>query len=85
MKRAHQNVVPEELLLDISLAGTKPGVLSSSSYISASSLEAFLKKIFLKSHHKPSYLQLQYNELLEVCETVFESLIVTVEIAACIC
>jgi len=57
----------------IYLAGTKPGVFSlvpdfSSSYIPASSLEVFL--IFLNFLHKPSYFQLQYNEL---CETVFES------------
>ena len=77
----------EELLLlfqDMSIAGTKPGVLSlvpefSSNYVPKSSLEVF--PTFLKSLHKPSYLDLQYNELLEVYETVFESLTVKVEMA----
>ena len=51
----------------------------SSNYVPKSSLEVF--PAFLKSLHKSSYLDLKYNELLEVCETVFESLTVTVEMA----
>jgi len=73
-----------QLFQELSVSGTKPGVLSlvqgfSTKYIPKSSFED--SPIFLKSLHKPSYLQLEYNKLLEVCETVCESLTVTNEMA----
>jgi len=64
-----------QLFQELSISGNKPDVLSLSD--KDTSLEVF--PTVLKSLHKPFYLQLQYNELLEVCETVFKSLTVIAE------
>ena len=57
----------------LNLAGTKPAILSlippySDEYVPKSSGDILPKP--LKSLHQPSYLQLEYNELLNICETV---------------
>ena len=66
----------------LSLAVTKPAILSlippySDKYVPKSSGDILPKP--LKSLQQPSYLHLQYNELLNVCETV--SIQVTDEMA----
>ena len=66
----------------LNLAGTKPAILSlippySDEYVPKSSGDILPKP--LKSLHQPSYLQLEYNELLNICETV--SIQVTDEMA----
>ena len=62
-----------ELFNNISLADTKPSVLSlvepySDSYVPKSAQKTF--PMPLKSLHNPSYIQLKYHELLKVCESV---------------
>ena len=73
------------LFQNLSIAGTKPGVLSlvpefSDSYVPKSCKENF--PTVLRSLQDSSYMQLRYDQLLEVCESVFESLVVTDGMAA---
>ena len=62
-----------QLFNNMSLAGTKPSVLSlvdpySDHYIPKSSQTTFPKP--LRSCHDPSHIHLKYNELMEVCEAI---------------
>ena len=75
----------ELLFENLSVAGTKPGVLSlvptySDNYVPKSSRGCF--PVVLKSLQEPSYIRMKYDELLEACESVFTSLTVTDEMAA---
>ena len=72
------------LLENLSIAGTKPGVMSlvptfSDNYIPKASKGCF--PIVLRSLQKPSHIRMKYDELLEACESVFMSLTVTDEMA----
>jgi len=62
-----------QLFHAMSLAGSQPAVLSnidpySDNYVTKSSQSVFPKP--LKSPHDMSYMQLEYHELLEVCDSV---------------
>ena len=72
------------LFENLSIAGTKPGVMSlvqtfSDNYIPRASKGCF--PIVLKSLQEPSHIRMKYDELLEACESVFMSLTVTDEMA----
>ena len=65
------------LFENLSIAGTKPGVLSlvpkfSDNYVPESSRDNF--PIVLKLLQKQSYIGLRYDQLLEVCKSVFDSI-----------
>ena len=73
------------LFENLSIAGTKPGVLSlvpkfSDNYVPKSCKENF--PTVLRSLQDSSYLKLRYDQLLVVCESIFESLVVTDDMAA---